>query len=285
MKTIFNRIKTWFDAPHTLSLDIRTIVTLLIVLTLLSGVGIGWLMLEENTLLDEWLRGMYLASRLDAIAGQGDTTAIDHSASDTFEWWGMETNSKWLAEYTAKILPFFEYEGIGGGGEFPKAVAFVPFAETTAFVVGGRALRDTEIVLLNSRYVLIPTWGDDAEILAVLVHELTHLQRGNFIGDNPAEFEAFTEAATAEILAAMCNYGDTLACRAFASAMKSNVVSVLRRDMNLSDSDNLYQIWADLALRHTGMSNALTGHGAFLRLWLNGSTDIGWQRLTTGEVP
>jgi len=263
-----NKVGTWFKKPHLFSVDLRNAVSLLLVLLLLVAGAIGWLVLSQNSLLDEWLRGMYLAARLDAIAGQGDITEIDHTGSDMFDWWGMKTNSKWLAEYTAKILPFFDYEEIGGGDELPKAVVFFPFMEDTAFVVGGRALRDMEAVLLNSRYVLIPNWGDDAEILTVLVHELLHLQRGNFIGDDPTIFESFTEAATAEVLAAMCNYGDTLACRAFAVAMRGNVVSVLRRDMNWSGSDNLYQTWADLALRHTEQERDRAAK--VLRWWKDG---------------
>ena len=273
MKTIIVRIRAWFVSPHILSIDLRNVVALLLVLLLVGSSWVGWLTLAKNTFLDEWLRGMYLASRLDAIVGQGNTIAIDHADSNIFEWWGMETNSKWLAEYTARILPFFEYEGIGGGDELPGGVVLFPFMGETAFTIAGRALRDVEAVLLNARYVLIPDWGDDAEILATLVHELAHLQRGNFIGDDPAVFEALTESATAEVLAAMCNYGDALACRAFATAMKGNVTSMLRRDMNQSGSDDLYQLWADLSLRHTERERDRADK--VLRWWKDGR----WPRL------
>jgi hypothetical protein len=127
---------------------------------------------------------------------------------------GVTTNSRWLADYTRKIVPFFEYENVRSMGIYPRSVLFVPYRGRDSIHVLGRASCSTGQVTINERYALDQRYTLHS-LLATLVHELTHIQGGEFCEGDPDEFESKTQAVAIEILGAMCNYGDRLACHAF----------------------------------------------------------------------
>jgi len=143
---------------------------------------------------------------------------IIYTRSYPLERFGEKTNVDWLADYTRLIVPFFFYEKVVATPAYPIDILFAPNLGGRSFHVGGTTYLSKNAVILNERYLLDDNWNDQREALSTLVHELTHVQGGDFVprtGLRPEQYEANTSAATVEILAAMCNYADQLACRSF----------------------------------------------------------------------
>lgn len=143
----------------------------------------------------------------------------------SYATYGITVNSLWLANRTTNVVPYFAYDGLTASPNYPVGAFFFPRTGLSSFTVGGQAQTENGSLTINERYLTDPRWIDEAGALGTLVHELIHLQGGNFApadGSNyfsgpeeSAEKESNTSAATAEILAAMCNYQDEVACSAF----------------------------------------------------------------------
>lgn len=131
--------------------------------------------------------------------------------------WSMECNSDWACEYSRRIVPFAHYEKLARFGTYVKTIGFVPFSNNENFHIAGRMLPTANgyTVLMNERFFTDPEWNDARKALETLVHELVHAQGGNFLYGTSESLESKTSIATIEVLAAMCNYGDPLACDAF----------------------------------------------------------------------
>jgi len=173
--------------------------------------------------------------------------------STPLERWTQQTNSEWLADYTRLIIPFFAYEELVSRPWYPVAVLFIPESGARSFHIGGTNHLAQGVITLNERYILDKKWDDQRDVLSVLIHELIHSQGGNFtfvLGLGPEEFEANTTTATVEVLAAMCNYGDQLACKAFWYEVESLArTRLMMQFKDLGFNDDVYQRVADFLWR------------------------------------
>ena len=164
-------------------------------------------------------RDIALASLANAKAGEriplpedADYTWSELYARDST--WLISTNSKFLLNELLRAAPFMEYELITNDVTLPRLSAFVPLAGAESLHVLGWALPG-RAALLNARLATSSKGGDWRVVKSTLVHELIHNQSGAFISGPSASFESRTQAATIEVLAAMCQYGDDVACASF----------------------------------------------------------------------
>lgn len=253
----------------TLSVPAR-IVKALLILSLVAGIGAGWFAIYQYTNLPAIVRDVVISVVAHYKAGAPvPMDDVDYNRStpyDPNETWGIATNSKWLTDYALRIIPFYYWERVGGA-TYPDYVVVIAWPGATSLGVGGRAdcvlSLSGEIcaVWINERYFNDPVWQDKREVLEVLVHELIHIQGGDFMRpegeswtEKSAILEAKTSAATLEVLAGMCNTGDELACKSFWHSLESTARQTLRA--NLRGDDWIYQIFADLFLRDPAESRA-----------------------------
>lgn len=148
---------------------------------------------------------------------------LDSALYESDSTWDSLTNSKWLARQARLIVPLLSYEKLVQEANYPGLVAFLPYSGSRSLHVGGSA--DLSwiygfVVMINERYLLPPD-TDLVEVYAILVHELIHIQGGLFLRGSSESLEAYTSAATLEVLAALCNEGQPLACEAFWLDMKT----------------------------------------------------------------
>ena len=161
-----------------------------------------------------------------------------------------------MSDYLRLIVPYMGYEKVTPTPYHPKSAGMMPFAGNTSFHVAGRMFPNDELILLNERYLLDQRWSDQRRALTTLVHELVHIQRGAYIEGSSAELESATSMATAEVLAAMCNYGDDLACLAFWNDISGLARSSLMVQLNDLGIGGLYNFWANLAWRDSRETDA-----------------------------
>ena len=202
--------------------------------------------------------------------------SVDYTGSMTLDvgrTWDIESNSIWLVQQTTLIIPVLVYEGIGGG-QYPDAVVFLPFEREESFHVAGRMGCDDNglcFVVLNERFLLDEIWIDRGEAIGTLTHELIHLQGGVFLDppgatswmEQSAILESATSAATQEALAAMCNYGNLVACRGFWLGIEGMARSSLR--VRLQEAPWIYDLFSNIFLRDGKEERAARKSG---RYWL-----------------
>lgn len=191
----------------------------------------------------------YLADRRagGAIPFEPDYSGSESLPEDTT--FMMVSNSNWLVVNTRMIAPFFSYEGLVEVAHYPRAVVFLPFVDDSSFHIAGRYLppnlMGADIVILNERMFLRET-SDEREVLATLVHELIHSQGGVFLTWPSERLESATVAGTIEVLAAMCNYENDLACAAFWNEINWLAMVSLRVNLNERNLGFVYDIYARL---------------------------------------
>lgn len=184
-------------------------------------------------------RDLGIAAVAHVLAGDEVPVEIDYTGSMGYDpnyIYGMYSNSGWVAEQVRLIIPFMAYEGLIEQGQYPGIAFWAPKADMQSIhVLGWASTREAQLpVFLNERMLIGPNGVDGRRILGVLVHELIHQQGGAFSHGTNVEREAATQAATIEVLAAMCNYRDELACRAFWYEIEDLARSSLRARMNTS---------------------------------------------------
>jgi len=111
------------------------------------------------------------------------------------------------------------------------------------------------VVWINARYFDDPAWQDSRDILEVFIHEMVHIQGGNFLNPKEGEtwkeksavLESNTSAATLEVLAGMCGYGDNLSCQTFWHELERLARQSLR--VRLKDDKWIYDLFANIFLR------------------------------------
>lgn len=218
----------------------------------------------HNTQLPQVLRDAVISIVAHQKAGGPVPVIADFNHSQFYsveETWGITTNSKWLAYYSTRIVPYYLRERVGSG-IYPDFIVVRPWFGDESFNFGGRAqceydgfkMRNVCVVWINSRYFDDPAWQDSRDILGVFIHEMIHVQGGNFMypeGETWAEkssiLESNTSAATIEVLAAMCNYGDKLACKTFWHELESLSRQSLR--VHLRGDEWIYDLFANAFLR------------------------------------
>ena len=165
--------------------------------------------------------------------------------------WGFVTNSTWIVQETSLIVPYFEYEGITYKVNYPRMVYFTPVPGETSLRLLGAASAEWNFLLINDRILFDERWNDERSMLSTLVHELIHLQGELFTSaTNPGLSESMTQAATMEVLAAMCNYGDDVACFAFWSDVETFARSSFRTSLNDAGLSWVYDPLANLLWRN-----------------------------------
>src|SRR3990167_8181042 len=202
-----------------------TLLAILAVVAALAGYGFGAIW---NSEVPEIVRDAAYGLVAHQLAGLDIPFAPDYVGGDLvnkLQAWDINSNSLWLVQQTTKIVPYFAYEDLTDRGLYPSILAWIPMTNERSFHVLGTAYTDEYVIYLNDRTVTDPRFNDQREALETLVHELIHIQGGLFADDpapdwatKSAHLESATEAATIEVLAAMCNYGDKIACLSFWSS-------------------------------------------------------------------
>ena len=242
---------------------IRLMAFVLGLVVLTAGLLAGWTWVWNNTISAQAiLRDVVVTLVAHTMAGGNiPIVGVDYSGGQVVnkaEVWGIESNSLWLVRETMKIVPLLVYEDIGAG-KYPEVVVFVPYIGERSFHVAGTMQcqqSDVCIVYLNERYVTDPSWNDMRGLLTTLTHEIIHRQGGLFLDDpevsdwptKSAHLESRTSAATTETLAAMCNFGNKLACRSFWAEIESMARVNLR--YRLHDYPGAYDLFANIFLRN-----------------------------------
>lgn len=202
----------------------KPIIGIVVTALLIGACAVGW---EQGKKIELPLmvRDLTIAVIAEKKAGEKIPFELDYSLSQYYDVFGTTTNSMWLNEQVRLIVPFFEYENIKELPNYPQVIVFEPMPGFRSFHILGTAGTprnpgDIGVVRINERFMLEDFRLDERQMLATLVHELLHFQGGDFLGGEPnwlesPQFEANTQAATLEVLAAMCNYKSEVACRAF----------------------------------------------------------------------
>ncbi len=181
---------------------------------------------------------------------EGEIDYIDANLYSLPYTWGIESNSKYLAGLVRQIVPMFEYEHVSPVrmAKYPSRIVFVPYhGRDHIHKLGTAGSGDVHI---NERLILRPDGPDERAILSTVVHELVHVQEGRFSGFAwGAVIEAPTQAATIEVLAAMCHYRNEVACKAFWGEIEDYARGALWMRLRLIGAEDLYFPLADLLWR------------------------------------
>lgn len=193
-------------------------------LLLVGAVALGSFLWQAEVPLA--VRDLGLAVVADYMDGEAEDWEVEmdyigSQAYNVLSTNGIVTNSRYLYEQTVQIVPFMAYEKIKEKSQYPMLVLFSPVTDSNHFHLGGWARVETYAVRINDRYVMRDELADERQVLGILVHEIIHIQGGNFASQSgaPDWVEPRTEAATLEVLAAMCNFRKEAACAAFWSSI------------------------------------------------------------------
>ena len=233
----------------------KLIIAAVIATLLIGGCTIGWKR-GKKIELPLMVRDIVIATIAEKKAGEKIPYEADYSLSQFYEVWSITTNSMWLGEQVRMIVPFFQYENINETPNYPDAIIFEPLQGFRSFHILGLAQTpvlkgDIGVVHINERFMLEDIRTDERQMLSTLVHELVHFQGGNFLGKAPnylpsVLYEANTQSATIEVLAAMCNYKDEVACKAFWDEIYGYARGSLRMRLRRWHLEQYYYPLADL---------------------------------------
>jgi len=173
-------------------------------------------------------------------------TQIDVTASQYLD--ENYYNSKFLAIYTDKIVPYFLFDGLIDIPIYPDVVVFIPYEAKESLSVAGFKydMGLDNIITINDRYLYDKSWNDERDFLETLVHELIHVQAYGFLGESEKIFEAKTQAASTEILASMCNMQDEIACKTFWLYMYKYQKTYVKIKLENLHIEWIYPIWSRL---------------------------------------
>ena len=161
--------------------------------------------------------------------------------------WGLLSNSSWMLDQVMTIVPYFAYEGINPDPYYPHSVIFVPLQGENAFHLGGQT-DCTQRIIVNEKYAKEMQNWEVYQLLGTLTHELTHMQLGRFCSQTNygADAETYTQVATLEVLAAMCNHSVEFACDSFWDEFSYQSASSLRAKW----PDRFYEMFARMFIRN-----------------------------------
>ena len=255
-------------APKTIAASLTLyparILKIVLLLSLLALLGLAASQRELRFL----ARDLFIAKYADVMAGDDvpfDATATGMAGDLQYTRealirqdlaYSTNVNSLWLLEQSTLIVPYFASEKLTPTPYYPDAAYFVPFPGVRSFVVAGSASCSELRLILNERILLDERWNDARNALEVLVHELIHLQGGAFCLGTSRELESATVAATTEVLAAMCNWGDSLACKAFWLNIKDHAVRSAFVRANRLGAGWWFERFMDVFIRSAGERRA-----------------------------
>jgi hypothetical protein len=198
--------------------------------------------------------------------------------------YSIKTNSTWVSDYVRLIVPYMYYEGLTSFPAYPMVAAVVPMLGNDSFHVAGRMIPKVASydIFLNERIILDARWGDKRMALEVLVHELVHGQRGAFIMGGSEALESATSTATMEVLAAMCNYGDDLACRSFWWELENLSRTSLLLALQEKGLLPLYEAWADIFWRD---GTEIVAYHKGMRRWAEDPLQLATLRKKYSKIP
>jgi hypothetical protein len=198
------------------------------------------------------VRDFVVATIAHIKAGDRVPIEIEYAYTDSNEIkqdWGIYTNVRWLSDYARLIVPHMEYEGLTDWGQGPQYIIMQPMYGRNSYHLLGQANGEDDIIRLNERMIIGAQGPDARRLLSVLVHELIHLQGGDFYGNQSYITEGKTSAATLEILAAMCNYRDELACKTFWYEIEDFARGNLRRTFRNAGLESIYDTFSNILWR------------------------------------
>lgn len=197
-----------------------------VVISLVAGLGFVAFGMDRKA-----RNNLIIACIADKKVGDPLIFYPDYSESEELMFWGILTNSRWLADQVRLIVPYLVREGVAAEsvvGIYPDIVAFSPYAASQSFKIAGQASPNQQIVWINER-LIFQTEPSLSDVFSTLVHELIHLQRGYFFNPNDIlKTEAYTVAATTEVLAGMCRAGKPEACQAFWMEIKGMALTAAK---------------------------------------------------------
>jgi len=199
-------------------------------------------------------RDMTVAWFASIMAGPKVPAEIDVDDNELLLTWDTQSNSKAIIHMAYEIVPFFAVERVSDASHYPAVILVVPLVAETSFVIAGQAGKTPNgpMVRINERFL-----DDRAGLLATLTHELIHLQGGYFLDppegieglDRSYFIESRTSTATLEVLAAMCRYGNPVACQAFWGDLEVLARRSLQAKAGRAGLLGLYEWWASAFLR------------------------------------
>jgi len=198
------------------------------------------------------VRDALIAMLADWRAGEAVPIGVPKSESQIFQIYGATTNAPLMARWAYEIVPFFAIENVSNGHPYPSFILLAPFVAQRSFVVAGSAHCEDASVYLNDRFL-----DDQAQLLGSLTHELIHTQNGNFCaapagfeGDRSVWIESHTTAATLEVMAAMCRYGNPIACQGFWQELSRLPRRSVQAKLGRMGLSWIYDLWANVTLRN-----------------------------------
>lgn len=188
---------------------------------LIAVVVVGWLGVYR--VVDHPVFGDFIIANVARYSypWQQQEFEAEYTYDEINKVWLLQTNSQWLADTIRDVIPFFEYEGVTGEmlGVSPNVALAEPMPGMSSFHLLGTANPNSRTFRINERLLEGSVRFDEKQALATVVHESIHLQRtpspGVFNSTWAPIIEPNTQAATIEVLAAMCNYRNEVACDAF----------------------------------------------------------------------
>ena len=260
-------------------MTIRKLLKLELVILLIAGIGAGSFLIARSTprtLVDDLpqiARALYVTELSYLRQGEGKPVDPDYTGGDVVTLpgedpntdqltWGLYSNSVWLTQLFRDVVPYYAYENLVAEGRTPVLVAFFPMDNSDSFHILGQFTPYSDAVILNERMIYDVRYNDDRSILGTLIHEGLHAQGGNYLDGGSVWLESHTVAGTLEVEAAMCNYGNEVACRTFwydlhdlakstvrSYARKYNVEPLFAFFNKLFWRDSKEWTWADKAIR------------------------------------
>lgn len=190
-----------------------------------------------------------------------------YTRSQKFMYWDTVTNSGWLGNVIYKTVPLFVYEGITEVGVYPKSAVAMPMTGEDSLHLLGQAMPAFSVMRINERMIEEGVRYDERVALYVTIHELIHLQsaKPGVVNWGKSEvIEPSTQAATVEVLAAMCNLDDDTACEAFWMLIYRTTTASLENYVTDTGWELPYKLWERLIWMTPGQRKT---SDKFLRHW------------------
>ena len=285
MKRILAKVREILKPRRTFSFSLPVAVIKVGILYVLLGVMSFTAARLWDSDIPEVIRDAVMVVYAHEKAGDKVPFDADNNLNKVYEsgqTWTIKTNSIWLLEHVTLIAPFMSYEGLINSSNYPVLAAWAPTADSRSLHVLGWAQPEQGFLFLNERMLNDNRWNDERMALSTFVHELIHLQIGAFSTGTSEELESATSAATVEVLAALCNYGDDLACQSYWSEVEDLAGASLNVRLNENGLGWVYDLFANIFLRDSDREQVVRKS---LRFWASHPDELEGIRKRYGQHP